>query len=84
MCVKWNREFSDPQKGLDPVELAQMALNLPYAHATRAHGDDLVIKTAKSTLVLRDQLRLKAAAPIPGNRQLSSSASFSASTVFLL
>src|SRR6266700_4014156 len=47
-----------------------MALDLPYAHATRVHRDDLVVKAGKAALVLRNQLRFKAAAPISRYRQL--------------
>src|SRR5450755_1047103 len=47
-----------------------MALDLPYAHATGVHRDDLVVKAGKAALVLGDQLRLKTAATVARNRQL--------------
>src|SRR5450631_3102450 len=47
-----------------------MPLNIPHAHATCVHRDDLFVKAGKPALIFDDQLRLKGAVPIPRNRDL--------------
>src|SRR6185437_16998655 len=56
--------------GLDPVELAQVPLDVPYAHAAGVHGDDLVVESGATPLVFGDQLRLKGATTIPRDLQV--------------
>ena len=58
------------RRDLNAVELAQMALDLPDAHAAGVHRDDLVVEARKAALVLGDQLRLERAAPIARDLQL--------------
>src|ERR1039457_2640970 len=47
-----------------------MPLDIPHAHATCVHRDDLFVKAGKTALIFGDQLRLKGAVPIPRNRDL--------------
>jgi choline dehydrogenase-like flavoprotein len=65
-----DRKRSPVRRGLDPVELAQLPLDVPRAHPAGVHRDDLVVEPGKASLVLGDQLRLKGAAPIPRNLQV--------------
>jgi hypothetical protein len=65
------RHGRDELRGdFDTVQIAQMALNVPHAHAAGIHRDDLLVKAGKASLVLRDELRLKTAVSVPGNRNL--------------
>jgi hypothetical protein len=65
------RHGADQVRGdLDPVQLAQVALDLPGAHAPRVHRDDLVVEPGEAPLVLGDQLRVEARLPIPRHLEL--------------
>src|SRR5580700_2562130 len=55
---------------LDAVEIAQMADDLPGAHAAGVHRNDLVVEPWKAALVLGDQLRVKARLAVARHLQL--------------
>src|SRR5512134_362413 len=57
------------RRNVDPIELAQMPLDLARRHPAGVHRNDLFIKTRKPALVLGDQLRIKRRQPIAGNVQ---------------
>jgi len=42
---------------VDPIEIAQMALDFRNAHAARVHRDDFLVETRKPPLIFGDQLR---------------------------
>src|SRR4051812_20224335 len=58
------------RRDLDAVELAQVADDLPRAHAPGVHRDDLVVEAWEAALVLGDQLRVEARLPVPGDLEL--------------
>src|SRR5262249_44518761 len=58
------------RRDLNAIEIAQMADDLARAHATRVHRNDLVVEPRKATLVLGDQLRIKAGLAVTWNLQL--------------
>jgi site-specific DNA recombinase len=41
-------------RDLDPIEIAQVTLDLPHAHPTSVHRDDLAIEAREAALVLGD------------------------------
>src|SRR5829696_9197599 len=53
------------RRDIDAVQLVQVALDLPGAHAPRVHRDDLVVEAGEAPLVLGDELRVEARLPIP-------------------
>src|SRR3954453_10326775 len=46
-----------------------MTLDLPGRHASRVHGDDLLVEARKPPLIPGDQLRVERAFPIARNTQ---------------
>src|SRR3954469_24580543 len=47
-----------------------MTLDLPGRHASRVHGDDLLVEARKPPLIPGDQLRVERAFPIARNTQV--------------
>ena len=58
------------RRDLEAVQFLEMAADVAHAHPARVHRDDLVIEPVDPGLPLADQLRLEAAVPIGGNRDL--------------
>src|SRR5689334_1907731 len=58
------------RRDLDAVRLAQVADDLPRAHAARVHRDHLVVEAGEAALVLGDQLRVEARPAVARHRQL--------------
>ena len=58
------------RRHLQPVELKQMALDLPNRHAARIHRHDLVVEAWKPPLIPLDQLRIERPLPIARNAHI--------------
>src|SRR5829696_9208615 len=52
---------------VEPVELHEVALNLPRGHAARIHRHDLLVEAGEAALIPSDQLRIERPFPIAGN-----------------
>src|SRR5215207_5580828 len=52
---------------LEPIELHEVALNLPRGHAARIHRHDLLVEAGEAALIPGDQLRIERPFPIAGN-----------------
>ena len=57
------------RKNRQTVQLFNVLLNVPGAHAARVERDDFVVKSRKAAFVLLNQLRFESAVPVPRNRQ---------------
>src|SRR4029453_3355709 len=57
-------------RDLDPVELAQVTLDLAGAHAPSVHGDDLVVEAGEAPLVFGDELRVEGREPVARDLQV--------------
>ena len=53
----------------DAVQFLNVRLDVARAHPARVHGDDLLVETGKTALVLADQHRVESALTVPGNVQ---------------
>lgn len=54
---------------VDAVELLQVAADLAHRHATRIHGDDLLVEIGKAALAFGDQLGVEGPGPVTRDRQ---------------
>src|SRR4051812_12818684 len=52
---------------LEPIELHEVALNLPRGHAARIHRHDLLVEAGEAALIAGDQLRIERPFPIAWN-----------------
>src|SRR6187402_2443977 len=52
---------------LEPIELHEVALNLPRGHAARIHRHDLLVEAGEAALIPGDQLRIERPFPIAWN-----------------
>jgi len=57
-------------RNLDAVQFAQVADDLPGAHAARVHRHNLVVEAGKPALVLGDELGIEGRLPVAGDLQL--------------
>ena len=68
--VRTTRATAPHRRNIDPVELANVALDVPGAHPAGVQSDDLVVEPGEAATVFADQRRIEPAVPVARNRQL--------------